>query len=93
MATYYFVRDYYPWVALIIEINHLASVKRVVVLMPESQHLLCSFLQPCQDVSLLLRYPLYVWLGEQRAAELWLPAARAVPCQHRGDTGYLGKTD
>lgn len=63
MAAYYFIIDYYPWVALIIEINHPASLKRVMVLMPEGQHLLYSVLQPCQDVSLPLRYPVCGWPG------------------------------
>jgi len=54
MAKYYFVRDDYPWVALIIESNYPASLKSVMVLRPESLHPFCSFLQPCQDVSLPL---------------------------------------
>lgn len=63
MATYHFVRGDSLWVALIIEINHPASVKRIVVLMPESHHLLCSFLQPYQVVSLPLAYPVYALLA------------------------------
>lgn len=50
--------------------------------MPENQNPLCTFLQPWQDVSLPLRYPVYDRLGEQRVAELCLPAAKVVLCFH-----------